>query len=195
MKIGWISRRAIIVDSVFEPLIQQAEKITIKLRQCVFGRSVVVIDDWFPFDSTRKCFLGVSSLAQTWVRFMGKAYAKFEGSWDLIGQGGFPEDALSDLTGLSHSYYELLRRKRIHPKGQYSFRDTVQCPSRSSLGISETAFCRKKSHRGVLVSETGEDYGNRGRARVFRIWNGPEVPLFVGGLSDFDTDNRIFPRG
>ena len=82
---------------------------------------------------------------------MENAYAKFKGSWDLMGQGGLPEDALSDLTGLSHSYREF-------PMNTFEAKEFIQ----------------KDNIVSVTLSSVHQD-----RAWKFLKWHSAEKKLIV----------------
>jgi len=85
-------------------------------RKRIFGnpkyvKETVTVDNQFPVNQHGPAFAGYGDHAgdgnqELWVMVMEKAYAKFRGSYNAIGNGGWPGPAMESLTGKG-SYSQL----------------------------------------------------------------------------------------
>jgi hypothetical protein len=73
-----------------------------------YTKETVTVNDQFPVNKHGPVFAGYGDKAQNgndevWVMVMEKAYAKFRGSYNAISTGGWPSDAMEQITGKDSS--------------------------------------------------------------------------------------------
>jgi calpain-15 len=69
----------------------------------------VRVDGEIPMDKNGIVYAGSRDEKELWVGLVEKAFAKWQGGYEVINQGGYPEDALFALTGRTSDYVEDLQ--------------------------------------------------------------------------------------
>ncbi len=72
----------------------------------------VRVDGTLPLEDGERVYGGAREARELWVSLVEKAFAAWQGGYEVINQGGFPEDTFYALTGRKSDYVGDLQRAR-----------------------------------------------------------------------------------
>jgi hypothetical protein len=146
--------------------------------------SYVRVDGDIPSrDPSQRFYAGDRDSSELWVSLIEKAYASWKGGYEAIGEGGFPAEAMTEITGRESSYYDV---KENGPEVTF---DLLESALKSKVPVAAETFGKK---REAMYEGTGV-HGNHTYAVVgTSVENGEKFVQLRNpwGFSEPDGDGK-----